>query len=324
LKAKPKLSSSLPNVNPPASTRPAELDLPAKIPNTVPFSQKAAWVFSMGRGYLQFYKAGLKNVYHNYKASLSLRTTLGLPRYLPTSLPPARGRHGPSSAALVAQMESLSISRADFQLVRRSAHDIRRMLPFALVLLVCGEFTPIVVLALGNAVTPLACRLPNQNRATREKRFLLKRQALQATQADLGSVTPILSGSNEEMKWLAQNFGNRDLVASSRTASAQMTLRGCAVFGLVKSLKRAPWWVPLIYRPRLIRWVEYLELDDKMLLRGGGVEALNAEEVRIAVEERGGVSFEDSNLSPAQSVARDRDWLTRWFAARKSILELKD
>jgi hypothetical protein len=221
-------------------------------------------------------------------------------------------------------MESLSISRADFQLVRRSAYDIRRMLPFALVLLVFGEFTPIAVIALGNVVTPFACRLPNQNKATRKKRFELKRQALQATQADLGSATPILSGSDEEIEWLAQNFGNRDLVASSPTASAQMALRGCAVFGLVKSLNRAPWWVPLIYRPRLIRWVEYLELDDKMLLRGGGVEALDAEEVRIAVEERGGVIFDDSNLDPAHRDARDREWLARWFAARKSILGLED
>lgn len=278
-------------------------------------------MFFTGRAYLQFYKAGLKNVYHNYKASLGLRTAVGLPRYLPTSLPPPRGRHGPSSAALVSQLESLKISRADLQLMRRSAHDIRRMIPFALVVLIFGEFTPIAVIAFGNAVTPLACRLPKQNEATREKRFKLKRQALQATQADLGSATPITSGSNEEMEWLAQNFGSRELAASSKSASsAQMVLRGCAAFGLVKSLRRAPWLVPLVYRPRLIRHVEYLELDDKMLLRGGGVEALNAEEVRIAVEERGGVFFEDSDLNPAHREARDREWLTRWFAARKSIL----
>jgi hypothetical protein len=277
-------------------------------------------MISTGRAFLNFYKVGLKNVYANQKVTRPMRTALGLPAFLPTSMPPARGRHGPSSSstALIAQMDSLKMSRADFQLVRRSAYDIRRMIPFGLILLVCGEFTPLIVALVGNAVTPFVCRLPKQNDKTRKKRFELKRHALLATQWDQGSATPVPSGSEKELEWLAKNFGSRDFAVSSQASSV---LRGCAAFGLVKSLNRPSWLVPLIYRPRLIRWAEYLELDDKMLVRGGGMKTLNAEEVRIAVEERGGVWSDDAELDPADREARNREWLARWFAARKGILE---
>ncbi|CRG83300.1 hypothetical protein PISL3812_00651 [Talaromyces islandicus] len=321
--AEPKLSSILADVNPPASTRPPALDRPPTLPRNSSIWKRFGWLISTGRAFLRFYKAGLKNVYQNQKVTRPMRIALGLPSFLPTSMPPARGHHGPSSSstALISQMDSLKMSRADFQLVRRSAYDIRRMIPFGLILLVCGEFTPLLVAMLGNAVTPFVCRLPKQNDKTRKNRHELKRQALLATQADLGSATPIPSGSDQELEWLAKNFGSRDVIIEKSSASAQFVLRGCAAFGLVKSLNRPPWLVSLVYRPRLIRWAEYLELDDKMLLRGSGVKALNAEEVRIAVEERGGVWLDDAELDPVDREARNREWLARWFAARRSILE---
>lgn len=212
-------------------------------------------------------------------------------------------------------MEKLKINRADFQLVRRSAHDIRRMIPFSLVLLICGEFTPLIVLALGNAITPFACRLPQQNHNTIQRRIRLKRQALQAVQADQGTATPLSTGSDEELQWLGNAFGARDF-AVSRHTPAQDILFACAAFGLVKSIDRPAFLVPLIYRRRLIRYTEYLEVDDAMLLKGGGAAGLSSEEVRIAVEERGGGSLEDAQLDPAYREKRDREWLERWFKAR--------
>lgn len=257
----------------------------------------------------------MKSVYQNYKTARGIRAAFGVPQSLLSSkMPPARGI---SSAEFIAQMDSFKSSRADFQLVRRSAYDTRRMLPFGLVLLICGEFTPLVVAMIGNAVTPVTCRLPNQNRKTRQKRHELKRQALRDTQADLGSATPIRPGSDEELEWLAKNFGTRDFATGS---SDLLALRGCAVFGLVKSLNRPLSLVSSTYRPRLIQWAEYLEVDDKLLLRGGGVKALIDEEVCIAVEERGGPVVDDPELDPAKRDAQNRQWLERWFAARKSIL----
>jgi hypothetical protein len=274
----------------------------------------------MGRAYYTFYKTGLKNVYHNYRASLPIRRSLGLPVYLPTSPPPApsTGPKGTSGAVFDTAVETLNISRADLQLVRRAAYDVRRMIPFTLILIVCGELTPLVVLALGNAVTPFTCRVPKQVDKERMEREKLKRLAFEAVQGGLGSATPIPPGSEEEMTWLADNFANAEFVA---TASAEQVLRACAVFGLTKSHDRPAFLVPLIYRPRLERWAEYLALDDRLIARGGGVKAMNAEEVRTAVEERGGFGVAGAvsqRSGDGWSAEREeRQWLEQWLKRRK-------
>lgn len=70
-----------------------------------------------------------------------------------------------------------------------------------------------------------------------------------------------------------------------------------------------------VYRQRLRRWVEYLVLDDGLIVKGGGVEGLSAEEVRIAVEERGGVSV-GIGLGGEKEVVAEREWLKRWIGGR--------
>jgi hypothetical protein len=251
---------------------------------------------------------------------MSIRRSLGLPLYLPTSPPPApsTGPGGTSGSAFHTAIDSFHISRADFQLVRRAAYDVRRMIPFTLLLIICGEFTPLVVLALGDAVTPFTCRVPKQIDKARMQRAQLKRSVLAAVQGGLGSATPISPGSAEEMTWLADNFGDPEFAA---TASGEQVLRACAVFGLAKSHERPQPLVPLIYRPRLQRWTEYLALDDRLIVRGGGVKAMSAEEVRIAVDERGGVgigvamSQRLAHVSNAEKV--EREWLEKWLKRRK-------
>lgn len=311
-------------MNPPPSTRPADLNLPPRLAPSATLRDRFSRYLAVGRAYYTFYKTGLKNVYHNYRASIPIRRSLGLPVYLPTSPPPApsTGPKGTSGAVFDAAVETLNISRADLQLVRRAAYDVRRMIPFTLLLIICGEMTPLVVLALGNAVTPFTCRVPRQvdkERMAREKR---KQLALQAVQGGLGSATPISPGSEEELTWLADNFANRDFAAS---ASAEQVLRACAVFGLAKSHDRPAWLVPWLYRPRLKKYTEYLALDDQLIVRGGGVKALNAEEVRTAVEERGGfgvagpVSNSSRSANGWSAEREERRWLERWLKRRKYI-----
>ncbi|KAH8688848.1 hypothetical protein BGW36DRAFT_392269 [Talaromyces proteolyticus] len=289
-------------LNPPSSTRPAELDLPAPATPDVSTTDKLKRYIAIGRAYLAFYKTGLKNVYHNYKASLPIRAALGLPRFLPTSPP-----NGQSSSAFLDKVEKAGVSRADFQLTHRAAYDIRRMIPFSLLLIVCGEFTPLIVLMLGNAVTPATCRVPKQIEKWRRQREVRKGAAMVGLENNNSAVSP-----GEEMKWLANRFGDRGF---ADTASAELILRGCAVFGLAKTHQRPSWLVPLVYRPRLKRWTEYLEVDDRLIRGGGGVEALSAEEVRIALDERGGVGVGWTNGN-VESVEEGRRWLADWLKRR--------
>ncbi|KAF3397372.1 hypothetical protein DPV78_007754 [Talaromyces pinophilus] len=301
------------NVNPPLTTLPAELNLPPAGNSGEPFAQKVKRYIVTGGRYLRFYKTGLQNVYYNYKASLPIRRQLGLPAYIPSSPPSSSHNASSGATSLHTAINTLQITRADFQLVRRAAYDVRRMIPFGLILLICGEFTPLVVAAIGDAVTPYTCRIPKQLAKTRAKRVELRQHAFAAVQGGLGSMKPMRD--EDAMTWLAEQFGSREFAA---TASAEQVLRACAVFGLAKSHDAGAGWVSLIYRPRLRKWTEYLALDDSLIVQGGGVDVLSAKEVRIAIEERGG--FVDLNLGKQDKVEEaEREWLTQWLKRRKFI-----
>ncbi|KAK2814329.1 hypothetical protein FQN49_008220 [Arthroderma sp. PD_2] len=283
-------------VNAPASTRPAFLDLPSRSnPQT---SGTLSYYFALGKAYLAFYKTGLKNVYANYKASIPLRKQLGLPVYIPRS--PWTDRIAASTS------DALPLKRSDFQLARRSAYDIRRTIPFAFILLLCGEMTPFVVLALGNRVTPMTCRMPKQLAKERKKRMLSKEAALQGVPAKEQSLISPSSLS-----------GRKDVSG----LSTEDVIRSCVVFGLRKRHDLPfPGFVQTllvnqIYRPRLQRWMEYLAVDDKLIASAGGVKGMVAEEVRLAVDERGGVDV-GMGLEGADSEKIERKWLTKWVEGR--------
>lgn len=312
-------------VNPPPSTLPAVLDIPPPAAPNASAAVRLKRYVAVGRAYLSFYKTGLKNVYNNYRASLPLRRSLGLPTYLPSSVPPAEpssSKTTGSGTAFDTAIDTLNLTRADFQLVRRAAYDMRRLIPFAFILLICGEMTPLVVLALGNAITPYTCRVPKQISKDRLTRLERKHAALAAHQAALGSVTRIPPGSDQEMDLLAGQYADINLVEKSKSSSpgsslsAEQILRACAVFGLARSHLLPSFLVPVLYRPRLRRWAEYLDLDDRLIVRGGGVGAMSADEVRIAVDERGGVGVAAGMGDGWGAEREERRWLERWLARR--------
>ncbi|KAK2799886.1 hypothetical protein FQN51_006487 [Onygenales sp. PD_10] len=316
-------------VTPPSTTRPAPLDLPSK-PSS-PNDSKFKYYIALGKAYLLFYKTGLKHVYHNYRASLPLRRSLKLPLYLPTSPPPpAYSTKKPNTATLSLTQYSNTLTRAQFQLIRRSAYDVRRMIPFSLILLFCGEMTPFVVLALGNAVTPLTCRVPRQVEKERIKRIEAKERAVRAAELDnnnynnskaVGKTAAAIA--NLDMLINARSIPNKfDINAIVNKARASGVLRACAVFGLGRHELRVslPGFlreevVNQVYRPRLRRWMRYLEVDDYLIVRGGGVEEMSAEEVRVAVEERGGVDV-SIGLGVEKAEKVERKWLAEWLDGR--------
>ncbi|KAL4919099.1 hypothetical protein BDW62DRAFT_48789 [Aspergillus aurantiobrunneus] len=298
------------DVNPPPSTRPADLELPEPISPSASIGDKASHWIAYGRAFLSFYKTGLKNVYHNYRTSLPIRRSLGIPSYLPSSPPPkfflksggAKNKYGDART-----------SRSTFQLLHRAAYDVRRMIPFTLILIICGELTPLLILAFGNAVTPYTCRIPKQIAKYRMQRTDRKRAALSAhSAAATGSVMPPKPGSNEELKLLS-DFASGEF---AKGASAEDVMRACAVFGLVKTHSRPVALVNLLYRPRLRKYAEYLALDDKLIRNCGGVSAMESAEVKVAIEERGGYGL-PQEVEGWEAERLERRWLDLWLQRSK-------
>ena len=292
-------------INAPISTLPIELITPAPLHASAGVADKLKRYVEFGRTYLTFYKTGLKNVYRNYRASLPLRKQLGLPAYIPVS-PPHTISHNPKKE----QKES-RLGRGQFQLVRRSARDVRRMIPFTMILIVCGEFTPLIIPIFGSAITPATCRVPSQVEKERVGSAKRKRAALESGKL------PLKSDGTEQLHLLAKQFADPAWAASADPASV---LRACAVFGLVKRHDKTAGTLlaGIIYRPRLARYVGYLAIDDGMIRAGGGVSAMNATEVRIAVEERGGVDICGTS-DRKQAEKLERRWLEQWLAVKKSV-----
>ena len=103
-------------LNPPSTTRPPPLSLPEKLPNL----PKYKYYFRLGKAYGIFYKNGLKAIWTNYK----------LARALPN-------RIFSSNQAIISQaVRDGVLSRADFQLIRRTRRDINKLPLFALIWLV--------------------------------------------------------------------------------------------------------------------------------------------------------------------------------------------
>jgi hypothetical protein len=292
-------------LNAPISTLPSELITPASLPASAGLAEKLKRYVEFGRAYVTFYKTGLKNVYRNYQASLPLRKQLGLPAYLPVSPPRTLSYNNPKKDS-----KESRLGRGQFQLVCRSARDVRRMIPFTIILIVCGEFTPLIIPIFGSAITPATCRIPSQVEKERVGSAKRKFAALESGKL------PLKPDGTEQLRLLAKQFADPAWVASADPASV---LRACAVFGLVKRHDKTAGTLlaGMIYRPRLARYVEYLAIDDGMI-RAGGVSAMSATEVRIAVEERGGVDISGTS-DRKQAEKLERRWLEQWLAVKKSV-----
>jgi hypothetical protein len=230
------------SVNAPASTRPPPLALPARDPEASAIS----YYFQLGKAYVAFYKSGLKAVLTN-------RT---LKRELLERTPQAER----PSVLRPYQIPS-SFSRADWVLIWRVRHDLLRLPMFGLVLLVCGEFTPLVVIFV-DGVVPYTCRLPRQIGASMEKAEVRRANSFQ----QLG---------------YQESSGQK---LSRRTARAHV-LRSLHLVGNIWD--RVGWVPSILWHVKGTLRMAFLEGDDRLLLKAGGVSRLEPEEVKIACAERG-------------------------------------
>lgn len=260
-------------LNPPSSTHPPPLSLPEKLPHL----PKYKYYFSIGKAYGVFYKNGLKAIWTNYK----------LARALPNHV------FSGGQAKIHRAVRDGLLSRADLQLIRRTRSDINRVPLFALIWLVCGEFTPLVVTFFTGAV-PRTIWIPKQVQKARED--VEKRRA----KSEDTRIAP-LAGPRSNIESVPEELQRKVL-----KSYAQST-------GLYPE-----WWdrwIPTVIPTSLIKRRVYkrlreLEIDDFAIKRDGGVGKMEGEEVRMACEERGFdiLGKQENNL---------RKDLEQWMERRK-------
>lgn len=215
--------------NPPASTRPPPLDLPVRDESKSIFPH----LFQLGKAYLSFYKNGLKAILANRRLLNSL----------PSSNPSGEGTPRPT--------------RAELLLRARVRHDVARLPLFGLMLLVCGEFTPLIVLLFPH-LTPYTCRIPSQ--------IAVLQRAAEARRASSFRVFP----------------------PAAATGTSRDDGHICRVLGLGHATwDKIGFDVPFA-RSRVASAVARIALDDALLRSaGGGVRLLVDDEVVLACEDRG-------------------------------------
>ncbi|KAL9602986.1 MAG: hypothetical protein Q9219_001511 [cf. Caloplaca sp. 3 TL-2023] len=260
------------DVNPPASTLPPLLTLPTRQPN-LSGTQKLTFFYRTGKAYLSFYKSGIKAIYQNYKLLRQLRPRI------------------PRGQPLEQALRDGSLTRAEYHLVRRTRRDVSRIPLFGLVLAICGEFTPLVVVFMGlNSAVPKTCHIPRQVDGARKKLEDRRRESFRA-----GTVTNNEIGNVKDIP----NLPKPILAHIGRS------------LGLYSSLWDKIGLAPTVFLPRRIRKaVDRIDVDDLAIARDGGVGQLSEEEVKLAAEERG-IDIIGKPIGETRSV------LTRWIDVKK-------
>jgi hypothetical protein len=235
-------------VNGPISTLPAPLALPVRAKDQ-PFFP--AYALALGKAYLAFYKTGVKHIYTNFKAARAVQKHLD----------------DAHASSLKAAVDAGALTRSDFQLLVRNWHDVKRVPVFALVFAVCGELTPLVVVAV-SSIVPWTCRIPKQIES--DRRRLETRRAISFR--NLTSAPPEKGG--------VDGLGRMELLHISWSLGLSSNLWDW----LGGRLPGLPTWV---LRRRVARRVEYLKMDDELIRNSGGVKEMEDEECRMACVERG-------------------------------------
>lgn len=234
-----------PLVNPPTVSRPPPLTLPRR--STTPSTAK--YYFELGRGYLRFYKDGLKNVWECrrlLKEKLSRipaddRPSIFKPHYVPKTF-----------------------SRGDWVLLWRVRHDLLRLPLFGVVLFVAGELTALVVVFV-DGVVPYTCRVPKQIFMAYEKAEHRRKLAFEELEATYphGVLSPRIN----------QNVARSHVLRSLHISGA--------IWDWIGIMPPGMWQAKGRYR------MAFLEGDDQNLIEDGGPLGLEYDELRIACAERG-------------------------------------
>ena len=261
-----------------------------------------------------FYKTGLRNVYYSYKAARHLQRTYQ--KQFPDT---------PLHA-----LPSYVLSRSDFLLLYRSRNDVKRIPIFALVLIVCGEFTPLIIPFI-SGIVPLTCRIPRQlesdRRKLEERRSRSFRDLVTSPPPPPPPTsTPSVLGSKETTNAVVDQDDNSNAINISNDGveilpylDRQQLLHISRSLGLHSTYwadRFFPSLLPpaVLLRSRIHRRQVYLETDDRLIVRDGGVDRMDLEEVKMALVDRG-VDVLHRSDDQLRLILRNWLWLTttkRW------------
>lgn len=173
------------------TTRPAALNVPEAPHDLAWPSSKSldpskwdfGYLFKLGKAYVYFYYTGMKNVWANYKTMRAIQSRI-------------KSSGCSMDEAVRSSQAPERVSYAEYELCIRTQRDVKKMIPFGLIFAVCGEFTPLVIVALGSAVVPPNCVIPKQQLADtkamleREDVYLRERAVLRRTWPSEYSLPP--------------------------------------------------------------------------------------------------------------------------------------
>ena len=261
-------------VNAPSSTLPPPLNLPTRGSESTIY-----YYYRIGRAYGTFYKEGLKAVWFNHKAAKLLKERIT--------------KEGGAKDVTDAVAKGL-LTRSDFQVLARNSHDIGKLPLFGLLVLIFGEWLPLIVPFIPNAV-PGTCRIPKQVRGMREKAE--ERRRLSFKQGITEPSTDQLP--NEKL----QHLGERKDVTASWPMAFNNEYRGLmlksfrddqlyhlsSTLGLHSRLWDRIQLSPpsFLLRRAISKRLQYVTQDDLLLLHNGKTTELTPDELHIACEERG-------------------------------------
>lgn len=273
-------------INPPRSTIPPPLDLPVRGDQGT-FS----YLFNLGRAYGRFYKNGIKAVWYNYRASRALWERL-------------QKDGGIKGRDFTAAVQNGILSRSDFQLLKRNAHDIGKLPLFGVLVLIFGEWLPLIVPFIPNAV-PTTCRIPKQQLQMQEKAEERRRRAFMLGVSEPSAEQWAGGSSSSVASWSAA-FDRKHLdEIIGKLRPDQLYHLSCTLTLHKHIWDRVQLPPPsFLLRGAIARRLQYLAQDDLLLLNSDQASvnqaqswsrnatskpamSLSPDELRIALAERG-------------------------------------
>ncbi|GAB7363344.1 hypothetical protein MBLNU230_g3625t1 [Neophaeotheca triangularis] len=262
-------------INPPISTLPPPLHLPKRGSENL-----AVYLFRLGKTYGTFYKDGVKAVWFNHKAAKEVKARL-------------RKEQLSRTIDLTGAAAQGLLTRAELQLLARNTYDIGKLPFFGLLVLLFGEWLPLLVPFIPYAV-PGTCRIPKQVRGMREKEETRRTKSFRmGIREPFKEDMVVQQADAEEVKPRPNTWPATDL---DYTKALVGKLRDDQLFHLSSSLNlHSTIWDKLQLPPpsallrRLVaRRLQYLALDDMLLVRSNeAVQKLVPDELAVACEERG-------------------------------------
>ncbi len=260
-------------LNPPPISYAPEITVPARKVDQSLFS----YAYKAGRAYLNFYKTGISHVRQATKLAKTLR---------------AKAKEQPDKD------RTDVLTRAEWQVVRRSRQDILRLPAFGALILILGEWLPLVVLYI-TPLIPEACRIPQQvSRSLRKledrRKDRLRKISLAAPQLMLKDKRPASAAVDLNMEDFQHNGKFLSSSAKIRNVNANtMTYFELLLFSAKYDCHARVWdWISVNPPKGLLKWsvgktLSYLKRDDELIERDGGWAALGEKEIRRACVERG-------------------------------------